>query len=49
MPGLPGVGHGNPFGSTITQFNEGLARPGVENDVDRPVVEVPGPTSPRFQ
>src|SRR5580700_4649699 len=40
MPGLPGVAHGNSFGSTIAQFNEGLGRPGVEHDVDWPAVEV---------
>ena len=41
MSGLPGVAHGNSFGSTIAQFNEGLGRPGVEHDVDWPAVEVP--------
>ncbi len=41
-PGLSGVGHGDPFGSTIAQIHDRLGRPGVEDDVEWAAVEVAG-------
>src|ERR1700722_15245742 len=40
MPGSPGVTYGNAFRSAIGEFNESLARPGVEDDIDGSAVEV---------
>src|ERR1700722_18377835 len=38
-PDLPGVHHGNFFGSTIVQIDDGTGCPGLEHDGYSPVVE----------